>query len=188
MKRLLIMLGLVAALFSVACGGGVTTPDDDGTLLIIQEEFKFSPSKFELKAGQKVRLVLRNDGDKDHEFMIGRNVADPDGFPNGFEHDFFEGIEVTKISGPGMIMGAGMEMDEDAMAMDKDKDAMAMDKDEDAMAMDKDKDAMAMDKGRRRRSRAGARLHGHARAFNGGHYHRIHRSGRQGGQLGVRLL
>ena len=50
---------------------------------------------------------------------------------NGFEHDFFKGLEVVKISGPGMIMGAGMEMemDKDAMAMDKEKGAMAMEED-----------------------------------------------------------
>ena len=87
MKRFLMMLGLAAAVVAVACGGGAATPGDDGVLTIVQEDFKFTPNTIELKAGQKVRLVLRNDGDKDHEFMIGRNVISPEGFPNGFEHD-----------------------------------------------------------------------------------------------------
>ncbi len=40
-------------------------------------------------------LQLINKGKVEHEFMVGREVEKHEGKPEGFEHDFFAGIEVT---------------------------------------------------------------------------------------------
>jgi uncharacterized cupredoxin-like copper-binding protein len=145
----IVVLGLALA----GCGPSGATPDASGEITIIQidEEggMRFEPGDIVLTAGQTVRIVLQNQGEKDHEFMIGQNVIRmEDGAPNGFETDFFEGIEdlVTVMLGEGamlmiddqMIM---MDMEEDMdMEHDMEED---MDMEEDAsmeedMAMEED--------------------------------------------------
>jgi uncharacterized cupredoxin-like copper-binding protein len=62
-----------------------------------------------LKVGQTVTLVLKNVGDKEHEFMIGRDAKTTDGAPDGFEHDFFEALD-TAVSPPDALMGMGDDM------------------------------------------------------------------------------
>lgn len=153
-------LGIVCAIamtaFVAACGPSGATPDESGEILIIQIDeaggMRFEPDDIVLTAGQTVRIVLENQGQKDHEFMIGQNVIRmADGAPNGFEIDFFQGIEdqVMVMLGEGamlmiddqMVMMDDMGVEED-MAMDEDAamdDEMAMDDDE---AMDED---MAME-------------------------------------------
>lgn len=99
--RFSVLLGLMSvALLATACGGGPsgTRPDDSGELVIIQIDddggLRFEPNDVVLTVGQRVRIVLENKGSKDHEFMVGRNVVrTDDGAANGFETDFFEGIE-----------------------------------------------------------------------------------------------
>lgn len=128
MKRLIILAAFsLAAIFMASCGPSGTTPDESGELQIIQidEEggMRFEPDNVVLTAGQPVRIVLENTGEKDHEFMVGRNVVmTDDGAPNGFEIDFFEGIEdlvevqlgegaMLMIDGETVSMG-GMDMAE----------------------------------------------------------------------------
>lgn len=129
-------LGMVFALLVAACGPGGVTPDPNtGELTIIQidEEggMRFEPDTVVLKAGQRVRIILENRGQKDHEFMVGRNVRyTPDGAPNGFEVDFFEGIEdlvqvqlgegaMLMIDGETVAMGGmDMGMEEGGMEME----------------------------------------------------------------------
>lgn len=111
--RRLATLSLLAifAILLVACGPQGATPDANGNLNIVQEDseegMNFDPDSVVLTAGQKVRITLENHGSKDHEFMVGRNVAFTDaGAPNGFEVDFFEGIEdaVTVDVGQGAML------------------------------------------------------------------------------------
>ena len=106
-RHLTILIGLMAVfLFVVACGDKAVVPDSRGTIIITQGEFNFVPSNIEFRAGQKVRIVLKNGGEEDHEFMVGRTVVSPEGFPNGFKEEFFKGVDVT-VSGPAKIVMAG---------------------------------------------------------------------------------
>lgn len=137
---------MVMAMIIAACGPSGTRPDESGEITIIQideeEGMRFEPGEIVLTAGQPVRIILENQGEKDHEFMIGRDVQYmADGAPNGFAVDFFKGIEdqVTVMLGEGamlmiddqMIMMDDMGMDEE-MAMEEEEMAM----EEEAMAME----------------------------------------------------
>ncbi|NIN34088.1 MAG: hypothetical protein GTO60_02840, partial [Gammaproteobacteria bacterium] len=95
MKHLIIIiLVILGGLLLAACGGGgAAQPDSAGNLTIDLEEYKFTPDNIELKVGQKVTITLVNKGEKDHEFMVGRNVMMMDGAPSDFEHNLFEGME-----------------------------------------------------------------------------------------------
>lgn len=42
-------------------------------------EFAFEPSDIKVAPGDTVTIVLMNEGEKDHEFMIGRDVDTADG-------------------------------------------------------------------------------------------------------------
>ncbi|MDX1600508.1 MAG: hypothetical protein R3191_03225 [Anaerolineales bacterium] len=129
MKRLR-WLGLLAIVGLVlgACGPSGATPDPEtGEIRIIQmddeEGMNFQPETVVLTAGERVRIILENQGSKDHEFMVGQEVVYEDsGAPNGFETDFFEGIEdqvdvelgegaMLMIDGETVAMG-GMAMEE----------------------------------------------------------------------------
>lgn len=99
MKRLILisLLGIFTLLAAACSGGGPqgARPDSSGNLTILQEDseggnMKFSPNSIVLTVGQRVRLVLENKGQKNHEFMIGRAVVyNPAGEPDGFKEDFF---------------------------------------------------------------------------------------------------
>ncbi len=106
MKRLsiIILLGLAALLLTACSPGQPATPDADGKLVIEMEDFRFMTDNIQLKVGQEVTFILSNEGEKDHELMIGRNVIVDGGTTVGFEHDMFE-------ESPPMVMGGGAEMD-----------------------------------------------------------------------------
>jgi uncharacterized cupredoxin-like copper-binding protein len=57
-------------------------------------EFYFKPARLELPSGQTVTLQVINNGKVEHEPMIGREVRRHEGKVEGFEKDFFAGIEV----------------------------------------------------------------------------------------------
>lgn len=92
-------------------------PGPDGTVEIVLRDFRFDPAVVRVKAGQRVRLVLRNVGNHTHEFMVGRQVHIEEGVTEPPSPDFFEGISdvmVQVTSGSAMPMGfpgmEGMEM------------------------------------------------------------------------------
>lgn len=101
MRKLVYWLAIVGAMSLVvaACGPSGATPDPQtGVIRIVQEDdeegMNFDPETVVLTAGQEVTIILENQGSKDHEFMVGQEVVYTDaGAPNGFEVDFFEGIE-----------------------------------------------------------------------------------------------
>lgn len=156
-NRFLLLAGLmVIAMLAAACGGGPSgvQPDESGELIIIQIDdsggMRFEPGEIVLTVGQRVRIILENQGSKDHEFMVGQNVIrTEDGAANGFEVDFFKGIadlvEVELGEGAmlmidaemiGMDMEEGMDM-EDGEEMEHDMSAMG---DDETMDMDEDED------------------------------------------------
>lgn len=120
---------VVLAFLLAACGPSGVSPDESGELLVIQidEEggMRFEPNSIILTAGQRVRIILENQGEKDHEFMIGQNVIRmDDGAANGFEIDFFEGIEdlvEVQLGDMAMLMIDGETVD-GGMDMDMDMD------------------------------------------------------------------
>ena len=92
-------------------------------------EYGFGSDVIEVRAGQTVEFLLKNSGDLDHEFMIGREVtATMGGMATGFEHDFFEGL-MPIVDPPEAVMDMeSMDMDMDDMDMDDmDMDDMDMD-------------------------------------------------------------
>ena len=103
-SRSLIVIAALA-LAAASCGGSAATPDANGEVVITMTEFEFSPNTIEVAPGQTVTFVLVNEGEKDHEFMLGRNVRIVDGEPSGFEVDFFESLEPTVVP-----MDAAMNM------------------------------------------------------------------------------
>lgn len=123
MKRLtLVSLLAVLSLVMAACSGGGpqgSRPDSSGTLNIAQEDtgggsMNFSPDTIVLTAGQRVRMIVENKGEKNHEFMIGRTVTfNEAGEPDGFEEDFFGPIADQVSVEPGM--GAMLVMDGQVM-------------------------------------------------------------------------
>ena len=142
MKRFILLSTLAGlALILAACGPQGATPDTSGSLTLVQEDseegMNFSPDTIVLTAGQHVRIMVENHGMKNHEFMMGRNVMYAEsGAPNGFEVDFFEGIEdqvqVTlgessslMIDGETVMMGEGGEEGMDGMEMGE-EEAMHM--------------------------------------------------------------
>jgi uncharacterized cupredoxin-like copper-binding protein len=65
-----------------------------GTVRITMGEFYFRPDTVTLKAGQEVTIELVNQGSVEHEFMVGRDVHREDSRPEGYMHDFFQGLNV----------------------------------------------------------------------------------------------
>ena len=142
-----VVLMAVAALGLAGCGEGAATPDENGEIVITMTESAYAPNVIEVSPGQTVTFVLVNEGEKDHELMIGRSVTFTDGAPDGFEHNFFEGLSPL-VDPP----EAAMEMDEMDMEMDMDDmdmegmemEGMDMDEDDDmhmeGMEMDEDDD------------------------------------------------
>ncbi|MFQ5859179.1 MAG: cupredoxin domain-containing protein [Anaerolineae bacterium] len=94
-----VMLMLVLA----ACGqSGGAAPSGEITITMTEEssdKYLYKPDTIRVKAGQEVRITLVNKGEKDHEFMVGRNVMMMGDQPSGFMMDFFEGIEVKAERG-----------------------------------------------------------------------------------------
>ncbi len=143
-----LVLMAVAALGLAGCGEGAATPDENGEIVITMTESAYAPDTIEVSPGQTVTFVLVNEGEKDHELMIGRNVTFTDGVPDGFEHNFFEGLSPL-VDPP----EAAMEMDEMDMDMDMDMDEdddmhmedMDMDEDDDMDMEDMDMEDMDMD-------------------------------------------
>ena len=137
---------LTVSMLAAACGSGGdggqasgAGGDPDAHIRVNMTEYGFGSDVIEVRAGQTVEFLLKNSGDLDHEFMIGREVTVAmDGMATGFEHDFFEGLmPIVDPPEAGMVMES-MEMDMDGDSMDMDGDSMDMDGDDGSMDMDTD--------------------------------------------------
>lgn len=110
----LMTLGLLALLVA-ACGTGGETLADGDEVTITMSEFQFEPSELHLTPGTTVTIRLENIGEKDHEFIAGKEVALEDGNPHGFETDFFTTVENLTVE-PADALETSMEgMGEDSM-------------------------------------------------------------------------
>lgn len=93
----------LASLFLAACAQ--TPPPDPVTITIEMSEYAFSPSVIELQVGQEVTLILENNGQLEHELMIGREVHRDAGVPNGYNADFWHvGGVMPTLQGGGQLM------------------------------------------------------------------------------------
>lgn len=115
-RTVTLIIGLVALILG-ACGGGGETVADGGEVTIVMTESQFDPSEIRLAPGTTVTLVLSNQGEKDHEFMAGREVSIEDGIPHGFQTDFFDTVEDLHIDPPDALATSmeGMDMDDESM-------------------------------------------------------------------------
>ena len=126
MRGVLLCSLVVLAVIAAGCGSGTdeVVPDENGDVVLDFSEFSFGADVVKVKAGQTVTFVLDNGGEKEHEFMVGRNVLESDeGYANGFEHDFFEGL-MPMVDPPSAAMD--MDMDHDMEGMDHDMEGMEM--------------------------------------------------------------
>lgn len=103
MRRTALLIALLAMVVG-ACGGGETLADD-GEVTIVMTESQFDPDELHFAVGTTVTIVLRNEGEKDHEFMAGREVHIEDGIAHGFETDFFDTVEGLTIDPPDALEG-----------------------------------------------------------------------------------
>lgn len=104
-------------------------PGPEREILILMEDFRFSPNVIRVKAGERVRLRLRNVGRHTHEFMAGTAVRLEGDVTEPPAPDFFEGIadlKVEVVQGMAMPMfeaeegkDMGMEMGEAGMGMEE---------------------------------------------------------------------
>ena len=112
---------LAVSMLAAACGsggdGGEATGaggDPDAHIRVNMTEYGFGSDVIEVRAGQTVEFLLKNSGDLDHEFMIGREVTvGMDGMATGFGHDFFEGLMPTVDSPEAGMIIEPMDMDTD---------------------------------------------------------------------------
>ncbi len=91
MRFLILLSGFALALSACAAPAAST----NSTITVELGDFYFKPTRLELPAGQTVTLQLVNQGKVEHEFMVGQEVEQHEGKPEGFEHDFFADVKVT---------------------------------------------------------------------------------------------
>lgn len=98
-----LLLASAIALVAAACGGG--TEESDGTgavavdgqegLTVVMDEYSFAPETLTVSGGEEVRLTIVNEGDDEHELMIGLPVG---GGPE-WETDLFGRMAPEVVSG-----------------------------------------------------------------------------------------
>ena len=139
---------LAVSMLAAACGsggdGGEATGaggDPDAHIRVNMTEYGFGSDVIEVRAGQTVEFLLKNSGDLDHEFMIGREVTvGMDGMATGFGHDFFEGLMPT-VDPPDDTPGVTVDHPEAGMVMESMEIEMDMDgHDHDHVSMETDVD------------------------------------------------
>jgi hypothetical protein len=81
--------------FQVVGGdAGTATPDADGVLEVVMDDYAFEPTEFAIPADEPVTLVFDNRDEVTHHVSIGRTVAEVDGRAIGFAEDLLAGIPV----------------------------------------------------------------------------------------------
>jgi len=129
---------LIVALLLSSCGSlfqpqptpTPTLDPDSPEITITMDEFRFEPDHIRLVVGQHVTLHVVNNGQEDHEIMIGRNPlrAENGDLGDGFEHDFFALSDIT-VRGDVEVMGMNgeeMNMNVDSMDSMDSTDSMEM--------------------------------------------------------------
>lgn len=114
MKKFLFAIGVsllitAVSLFVIACGGENAQEEKipSSNVRIEMGEFYFAPNVIRMREGQEITIKLVNHGKVAHEFMAGRKVEMHEGVPEGYEHDFFAGIDMHEL----MFTGTNAELE-----------------------------------------------------------------------------
>jgi uncharacterized cupredoxin-like copper-binding protein len=88
-RPLWLLAALTAGALLLAGCGGTDAPAQTDAPRITMTEFAFDPAEVTVPAGEPLRLVLTNDGELPHEFMVGRGPMPGDG---GYGQDLLDGL------------------------------------------------------------------------------------------------
>jgi uncharacterized cupredoxin-like copper-binding protein len=113
------LLVVAIALIAAACGGGddAASADSSGSITIELNEFEISPGNITAKVGDTVTIKIKNTGVVPHEWMMGREVENDEGFADGFHQNFFADSMSLEVMPMDAAMGMpDMEMTETTMA------------------------------------------------------------------------
>ena len=75
MRKPSVVVLVCTALMLVACGGNTaqsTSGTPSLTVTVEASEFKFTPARIELKAGQPIKITFRNKGTVEHDFSVAK--------------------------------------------------------------------------------------------------------------------
>lgn len=116
MRRALIIV-LATTVTVTACAGAAT-----GDVTISSAEFSFKPNALRWKVGQQIRITLTNDGQKAHEWVIGRSPMSMPGMARTFSEQFFTGVDVKferdgRTADPSTVWMTEMGPDERSVAL-----------------------------------------------------------------------
>ncbi len=118
---------LIAASCGTIASIGAVEPNAAGEVQFVLTDNSISPSVVRVKAGQRVRFIITNEGRHVHEFMVGRETSASDNYLvdqviEAFEIDFFAELEVSVVGGMPMNFEgmAAMDMGDDEMVEDGD--------------------------------------------------------------------
>lgn len=95
----------IAGVLAAACGNAATAggTDQGRRVEITMKEFAFAPNTLSLKSGEKVRLVFKQGGTLEHEFMAGREPMKD----MGYMEDLFAGVDHEILPKPAADHGMG---------------------------------------------------------------------------------
>lgn len=74
--------------------GATASPDGNGRLEIVMEDYRFAPDAVTLPTDTPLELVFVNRDEVGHHVAIGRQVLEEDGRQLGFAEDLFAGTSV----------------------------------------------------------------------------------------------
>jgi uncharacterized cupredoxin-like copper-binding protein len=97
MKARMIILFLALAALGLAACGGAAPQLEPVNVNIVMTEYAFQPANIELKVGQQATFELVNNGQLQHEILIGRTVLKENNRPVGYEVDLFETAGVEPV-------------------------------------------------------------------------------------------
>lgn len=109
---------LAAVVVATACGSSAVS----GDVTISGTEFAFKPNALRWKVGQQVRITLTNDGQKDHEWVVGKDPMAMTGMARTFATQFLADVDVRferdgKPVEPKMVWMTEMGANERAIAL-----------------------------------------------------------------------
>lgn len=147
MKRHLFLILALLALLLAACGSNEPATPEPVSFTIEMTEYAFTPNEINVSVGQQVTFHLINDGQLQHEIMIGRDLVTADGHANGYTIDLFKhaGVE-PEVHGGILMIDGEMRMEDmrDDDHQDEQDEEMAM-ADDDMENEDEAMDNMAME-------------------------------------------
>lgn len=85
MKKLLVLGAACAVLLLAACSGSADNAAPPLDVTLIATDIAYDQEQIQIKAGQRLRVALQNDGALEHDFTIETLPHSPDVRINGFD-------------------------------------------------------------------------------------------------------